>query len=118
MLFKKKDDDQKRIEPVSDSAASQSTLERLMTERTRSLLKVVEHRRTAQRSDLRMIGEAHFDDMTASVLVVDGSTTGLRIKLYDPVELPEKFRVSVVSLQFDQEVTLAWQNDVEAGITF
>lgn len=106
-----------RSEPSAD-APEPDALGRIAAERRKSFISLVEHRRKSQRSSLKMLGEIAYDKHSISVYVIDGAVGGLRLQLHDAVELPQKFRLTVPSLQFQNEVFLAWQDGTLAGVEF
>ena len=118
MLSKNSKKPIKRIEPGVAQNEALSPMERLSALNKKSLVTLIDHRRRSQRTSLNMIGEASFGQHSYSLYVIDGATGGLRLKLYDDVELPREFNLKILSLGFDQTVFLAWQRGLEAGVEF
>ena len=118
MFSKKSKSSDRRIEPSAEAIEPMNPVERIAAINKQSMVSLIDHRRRAQRSSLKMIGEMSFGTQSHSVYVLDGAVGGLRLKLYDNIDVPKEFWLKIPSLGFDQKVFLAWHREMEIGVEF
>lgn len=74
--------------------------------------------RRSKRKPTNRAGVILIDGKEYMVMLRDASAVGARMRLVRPVDLPERFKLSVPMEKIDAECTLIWRRGNDIGVKF